>query len=63
MYLRKQEFPSFSHLLVFSSPAIIQNNKTLTFLSQEGKATLCKRFVALIDYRLWKNKIILKEKS
>lgn len=31
VYLRKQEFPNLSHLLVFSSPAIIQNNKTLAF--------------------------------
>lgn len=63
VYLRKQEFPNLSHLLAFSSPAIIQNNKTLDSFSEEKKATLSKRFATVIDYRLQKNKIILKEKS
>lgn len=33
MYLRKQEFPNISHLFAFSSPAIIENNKTLASFS------------------------------
>lgn len=65
VYLRKQEFPNLSHLLPILSPAIIWNNKTLNSFSQEQKkkATLSKRFVTMIDYRLQKNKITLKEKS
>lgn len=64
VYLRKQEFPSLSHLLAFSSPAIMQKLcKTLDSFSRGKKATLSKRFGTVIDYRLQKNKIILKEKS
>lgn len=56
---------SFSPL-AFSSPAIIQNNKTLDAFPQGKKnnnRTLSKRFVTVIDYRAEKNKIILKEKT
>lgn len=37
VYLRKQEFPNLSHLLAFSPPAIIQNNKTPDSFSQKKK--------------------------
>lgn len=38
VYLRKQEFPSLSHLLAFSSPAIMQNDKTLDSFSRGKKS-------------------------